>query len=220
MVCGLLRLRSPGRCACGTRQRSGRILTRPGRHVLLEESEARGLDLVARHQPRAVIYTFGHTPCWISSVSCNGTQTWSPSPPRDLISSGSPAFTAFVTALVQHCSPAGNCVKDYIKYWEMWNEPDNLPYWTGTPSQLYEMFKPVIPITRNNVPGAIVSTPPMCAHATWMASWMTLENAYGRLSDYYGFHVYLLGYTPEVRMGGFRLFWTQRTPTGGPRLRG
>ena len=160
------------------------------------------LDLIAQHQPRAVIYTFGHVPCWISSVSCNGTQTWSPSPPRDLTSSGSPTFDAYVTALVQHCSPAGNCVKDYIKYWEMWNEPDNLPYWTGTPAQLYHMFKPVIPIIRKNVRKAIVSTPPVCGgHTPWITSWMTLENTRGRLSDYYGFHVYLKDHTPEVRMG-------------------
>ena len=92
------------------------------------------LDLIAQHQPRAVIYTFGHVPCWISSASCNDGQNWSPSPPRDLTSSGSPSFDAYVTALMQHCSPAGNCIKDFIKYWEMWNEPDNLPYWTGTPS--------------------------------------------------------------------------------------
>ena len=62
--------------------------------------------------------------------------------------------------------------------------------------------QPVIPIIRNNVPGAIVSTPPVCGGDTsWMTSWMTLENTNGRLSDYYGIHVYLKDYTPEVRMG-------------------
>ena len=166
------------------------------------------LDLIAEQQPRAVIYTFGFVPCWISTVTCDGQGSGlghnvSPGPPSDLTASGSPTFTAFVTALVQHCSPAGNCVKDYIKYWEMWNEPDNVSpfYWTGTPNQLYDMFAPVIPIIRKNVSGAKVSTPPVCAQTSWMASWMTLENTYGRLSDYYGFHVYLRNYTPEVRMG-------------------
>ena len=163
------------------------------------------LDEIAEHQ-RSVIYTFGLTPCWISSTNCDH-QGWgnghnfTPSPPSDLTPSGSPAFTAFVTALVQHCSPAGNCVKDHIKYWEMWNEANLTEYWTGTATQLYEMFAPVIPIIRNSVPGAIVSTPPVCGGETgWMASWMTLENTYGRLSDYYGMHVYLRDYTPEVRM--------------------
>src|SRR5580693_1343887 len=31
------------------------------------------LDLIAEQQPRAVIYTFGLTPCWISSATCDGT---------------------------------------------------------------------------------------------------------------------------------------------------
>jgi hypothetical protein len=165
------------------------------------------LDLIAEHQPRAIIYTFGHTPCWISTANCDHKgwglgHSYTASPPRDLTSSGSRTFDAFVTALVHHCSPAGHCVKDYIKYWEMWNEPDNLPYWTGTPNQLYDMFKPVIPIIRNNIRKAIVSTPPVCGgHTSWITSWMTLENIKGRLSNYYGFHVYLKDHTPEVRMG-------------------
>jgi hypothetical protein len=165
----------------------------------------RWLDLIAEHQPRSVIYTFGLTPCWISTGGCD-FQGWgnghnfSNTPPKDLSFEGSPSFNAFVTALVQHCSPAGNCDKDYIKHWEMWNEADLNEYWTGTAAQLYDMFAPVIPIIRSNIPGAIVSTPPVCGGKSWMVGWMALENTYGRLSDYFGFHVYLQGYTPEARM--------------------
>jgi len=163
------------------------------------------LDQIAEKQPRAAIYTFGHVPCWISTAACSGVDDnwsyWSPSPPTDLTSSGSPSFNAFVKALTLHCSTAGNCVKDYIKHWEMWNEA-NLPiYWTGTPTQLYDMFKSAIPIIRANVPGAIVSTPPVCGGDTaFMTEWMILENTHGRLSDYYGFHVYLQNLPPETRI--------------------
>jgi len=165
------------------------------------------LDLIAEHQPTAVIYTFGLVPCWISSASCDN-QGWgnghnfSAGPPNDLTPSGSPAFEDFVKALVQHCSPAGHCVKDYIKYWEMWNEGNLTGFWTGTATQLYDMFKPVIPIIRSNVPGAVISTPPVCGgDAAWMASWLELENTNGRLSDYYGIHIYLEEDTPEQRLG-------------------
>jgi hypothetical protein len=164
------------------------------------------LDLIAEHQPRSVIYTFGLTPCWISNTHCDhkgwgAGHNYSTSPPKDLTSSGSPAFTAFVTALVQHCSPAGNCVKDYIGYWEMWNEANIPEYWTGTPAQLYDMFAPVIPIIRNNVPNVKILTPPVCGgEALWMAKWLTLENTKGRLSDYYSIHLYLRNYSPEQRL--------------------
>jgi len=158
------------------------------------------LDLVATHQPTAVMYTFGHTPCFIASVGC-GSNPWSNSPPADLgAKGGSRTFSAFVTALVKHCSPAGNCVANYIKYWEMWNEANHTPYWSGTATQLYQMFKPVIAIIRANVPGAKILTPPSAGGAQWAASWINLENAHGRLSDFYSFHQYLWDQEPEQRM--------------------
>jgi hypothetical protein len=178
------------------------------------------LDLIAEHQPTAVMYTFGLVPCWISSVGCDG-QGWgdghnfSAGPPSDLTPSGSPAFNAFVEELVRHCSPAGHCVKDSIKYWEMWNEPNLTNFWTGTATQLYDMFKPVIPIIRRNVPGAVISTPPVCGGDTsWMASWMTLENTNGRLSDYYGIHIYLRDYAPEQRLGTLRNMLNTKNANG------
>lgn len=168
------------------------------------------LDLIAAHQPRAAMYTFGHVPCWEATVACTNNgfgsgSSWSPSPPTDLTSTGSPSFNAFVKALVSHCSPAGHCVKDYIKYWELWNEANSPYYWSGKVAQLYNLFKPVIPIIRNNVPGAIVSTPPVSGgNTSWMTSWMQQENSNGRLSDYYGFHVYLQDTAPETRMNMVR----------------
>jgi polysaccharide biosynthesis protein PslG len=150
------------------------------------------LDLIAEHQPRAVLYTFGNVPCWISAVSCNANSENLPGPPKDLTSSGSASFTAFVQALTEHCTAAGHCVKDYIKYWELWNEPNRPERWTGTPAQLYEMVKPIVPIIRNNVSGAIILTPPICGgDVVWMTSWLQLENANTRLSDYYSIHLYL-----------------------------
>ena len=98
----------------------------------------------------------------IATIKAGAGHNYSASPPSDLTSSGSPSFNAFVTALVQHCSPAGNCVKDYIGYWEMWNEANIPEYWTGTPAQLYDMFAPVIPIIRNNIPDVKILTPPVC----------------------------------------------------------
>jgi hypothetical protein len=166
------------------------------------------LDLVADHQPRAVLYTFGDVPCWIAGSGCfGGAENYSAHPPIDLTSTGSATFNAFVLALVQHCTSAGHCVKDYIKYWELWNEPNRPTHWTGTASQLYDMVKAAVPIIRNHVPGAIFTTPAICgADTAWMTSWMKLENANTRLSNYYSIHLYLNGpsdgnkFVPETRM--------------------
>jgi hypothetical protein len=157
------------------------------------------LDAIAAHQPRDAMYTFGYTPCWDTKGRCE--VTWgSTYPPSDLTPDGSVSFNSFVFALVTHCSRAGNCVSDRIKYWELWNEANADSYWNGTVSQLYQLMAPAIPIIRSKVSGALILTPPANRGDTdWMRSWLDQENSKGRLSDVFSFHVYLQGATPESR---------------------
>ncbi len=157
------------------------------------------LDAIAAHQPRDVMYTFGYTPCWDTKGECD--KAWgSTSPPNDLTPNGSPSFNSFVSALLDHCSDAGHCVKDYIKYWELWNEANASPFWNGTVDQLYQLMAPAVPIIRKKVSGALVLTPPVSKGETgWMRSWLQEENTKGRLSDIFSLHVYLLSGTPESR---------------------
>ena len=157
------------------------------------------LDVIATHQPRDAMYTFGYTPCWDTKGECQ--RAWgSTYPPDDLTPNGSQTFNTFVTALVTHCSPARHCVKDYIKYWELWNEANTDNYWHGTVSQLYDLLAPAVPIIRAKIPGALVLTPPANRGDTdWMRNWLNEENKRGRLSDIYSFHLYLQGQTPESR---------------------
>lgn len=157
------------------------------------------LDSIAAHQPRDTMYTFGYTPCWDTKGECQ--RGWgSTYPPSDLNASGSASFNAFVSALVGHCSQAHHCVKDLIKYWEMWNEANTPNYWHGTVEQLYDLMAPAIPLIRANLPGASILTPPANRGDTdWMKAWMNLENSKGRLSDIFSFHLYLQDKTPETR---------------------
>src|SRR5580692_3959191 len=162
------------------------------------------LDAVAAHQPRDAMYTFGYTPCWDTRGECE--RAWgSTYPPDDLTPNGSQSFNTFVTALVTHCSTAGHCVKDYIKYWELWNEANADSYWHGSVSQLYDLMAPVVPIIRSKISGALILTPPANRGDTdWMRSWLNEENKRGRLSDIFSFHLYLQGATPEQRFQTIR----------------
>jgi hypothetical protein len=157
------------------------------------------LDAIAAHQPRGAMYTFGYTPCWDTKGKCDSA--WgSTYPPNDLTSNGSPSFNAFVAALVDHCSPGGHCVKDYIKYWELWNEANAENYWNGSVPQLYQLMAPAVPIIRSKISGAVILTPPANRGDTdWMRNWLEEENKKGRLSDIFSFHLYLQGATPEGR---------------------
>jgi hypothetical protein len=157
------------------------------------------LEQIAAHQPMAVMYTFGYAACWATNGDCERSRG-SAAPPTDLTASGSPSFNTFLRALLDHCSPTGHCVKDMIKYWEMWNEANATPFWTGTVPQLYELMAPAVAMVRSKVPGAIIITPPPDRGDTdWMRDWLKEEDTKGRLSDVYSFHLYLQGHTPEQR---------------------
>jgi hypothetical protein len=157
------------------------------------------LDAIAAHQPRDAMYTFGWGPCWDTKGDCK--RGWGSSyPPDDLTPEGSPSFNTFVLALVTHCSPAGHCVKDYIKYWEGWNEANHSQRWAGSVAQLYQLMAPGMKIIRNKVPGALILTPPPDhADTDWMQQWLAQENKNGRISDIFSLHLYLRKEKPEPR---------------------
>ena len=174
----------------------------------------RYLDTLAAHQPVDAMYTFGYTPCWDTKGQC--PPAWgSGSPPDDLTANGSASFNAFVTALLDHCSAAGHCVKDLIKYWELWNEPNAPHFFNGSAAQLYSLVAPAVPIIRNKVSGAFILTPaPMRADTDWMHDWLKEENR-GRLSDIFSFHLYLLSSTPEARIGMIKKMVDMKNQTSG-----
>jgi hypothetical protein len=160
------------------------------------------LDLIAQHQPVKVSQVFTWVPCYlVAAHQCSAPPT-APSgtnvPPRDLTANGSPSFNNFVTLFVQHCSPNGNCVKNLIRGYEMWNEWDIKYHWTGSMEQIYQMVKPAVAIIRANVPNAVIlmpsTTPDSDTGLGYQAdfqNWLNYENANGRISDWIDWHVYL-----------------------------
>lgn len=156
------------------------------------------LDMIAQHQPIAVAYQFSWVPCW-DAASCSGGAlgTGTTAVPNDLTLSGSASFNAFVAAIVNHCSAAGNCVKDLIKFYQMWNEWDLS--WAGTVGQLYQMIAPAAGIIRASVSGAVIlmpsSTPADANFRCNFIAQLNLDATAGpggkRLSDWIDFHLYL-----------------------------
>jgi hypothetical protein len=173
------------------------------------------LDAIAAHQPRDAMYVFGYTPCWATKQDCE--RAWgSRFPPDDLTANGSESFNSFVLALVTHCSAAGHCVKDYIKYWEMWNEANAPRRWGGSVAQLYQLMAPAIATIRSKIPGAVVLTPPVNHGDTdWMREWLAQENTNGRLSDIYSLHIYLQNGTPETRFEPIQQMLSLKNNTAG-----
>src|SRR5208282_4828023 len=165
-------------------------------------------SLLGRAQPKYAMLVAAHFSGWHNT------------PPGDLTASGSPSFNTFVTAFVTHCSPNNNCVKDYIKYYEMWNEWDIQYHWTGTMAQVYQMVAPAAPIIKSNVPGAVILTPSTTpdsdsgiGYQADLQNWLNYETQNGRISDWIAWHVYLTAQqnnqtqivTPETQWGNFNV---------------
>jgi len=160
------------------------------------------LDLIAQHPPVKVMQVFTWVPCYlVGPTQCSHPPTAPDGtnvPPSDLTASGSPSFNRFVTAFVQHCSPAGNCVKNLIRGYEMWNEWDLSYHWTGSMAQVYQMVAPAVAIIRANIPNAVIlmpsTTPDSDTGLGYQAdfqNWLNYETAHGRISDWIDWHVYL-----------------------------
>lgn len=216
---GLLRLHDAGTTWSGLNPSSG---------TFTWNNLDQWLDMIAAHQPLAVAEQFTWVPCWSAQptqiTTCNGNSPptapgGSNLPPADLSSMGSANFDAFVTAFVNHCSAAGHCVKDLIKYYQMWNEWDLQFHWTGTLSQLYQMIAPAVAIIRANVTGAIIIMPSTTVfndtgngYACSEVAQLNLDATAGpggtRLSDWIDTHFYLTHtstttWTPEQQWANY-----------------
>jgi hypothetical protein len=96
------------------------------------------------------MYTLARTPPWATSnpadTSCHyvnavsGGGAGECDAPIDLNSDGSGSnaiWKAWITAIATHANnPTYLQTHAHIKYWEIWNEPDNQPFWSGTFAQL------------------------------------------------------------------------------------
>ena len=102
------------------------------------------------------------------------------------------------------------CIRDSIKYYELWNEANvgasgSHPRWDGTQTRLYQMVAPAVAVINANVPGATILTPSITNGAqaqTWMTGWLDAEIAGGVISDVYNIHYYLNNQLPENVLSG------------------
>lgn len=81
---------------------------------------------VAAEENLTLIPYICYTPRW--AASDQGENSWR-SPPRN-----PDEFGRFVAALVQR-------YRDTIRTWELWNEPDNPAYWSGTVAQMAALIR-------------------------------------------------------------------------------
>ncbi len=138
-----------------------------------------------------VLYTFGRVPGW-----ANGDKGQTV-PPTDIAD-----WDAFVRAIAQHA-------KGKIKFWEVWNEPNEPKFWTGDIPTLVTMAQHAKQIIRSVDPDSIVLTPSATWTSTSPAQWFDQYFAAGggQYADAIAFHGYV-GPSPEGIVSDLRQIWS------------
>ncbi len=127
-----------------------------------------------------IVYTFGRTPLWASSKPW----AYSPylpgecAPPADLRN-----WDNYVSAVVTHA--AGR-----IKYWEIWNEPQDPQYYCGDIPTMVTMAQHAYSIIKSIDPSAKVVTPSVTSTGgpAWLNSYLRAGG--GQYADIMSFHGY------------------------------
>ncbi len=123
------------------------------------------MQLAGQHGVTDIMYTMAKTPTWASSnpadQSCVNPSSAAGScdPPAD-VDTGDQTWKNFVTALVNESLLDQQRYGAKIKYYEVWNEPDNPAEWAGTLSQLATMASDARTVIKSLDPSALVTTPP------------------------------------------------------------
>ncbi|MGI0034312.1 MAG: glycosyl hydrolase [Nitrososphaera sp.] len=134
-----------------------------------------------------IVYTFMATPLWAST---NPTGTGCAFGDGTCYAPTAQSWEDFVTAITARY--AGK-----IKYWELWNEPDALNFWSGTTPELVTMAEAAYPIIKAAHPDNVVLSPsPQGPNAhLWIDKYFSSGGV--PYTDAISFHGYLYG-APEI----------------------
>jgi polysaccharide biosynthesis protein PslG len=129
---------------------------------------------------RDILYTFGRTPAW-ASAEPTAPGPYGPgecAPPANLQD-----WENYVTAIVTHA--AGK-----IKYWELWNEPQDPNFYCGDIPTMVSMAQQAYRIIKSIDPEAMVVTPSVTGVAgpAWLSSFLSSGGA--SYADIISFHGY------------------------------
>ncbi|HSY63727.1 MAG TPA: cellulase family glycosylhydrolase [Terriglobales bacterium] len=153
------------------------------------------MNLAQAHNTHLML-VFLKVPQWASSKPNDGSCSFYPGacdPPNDLNADGSGTdqhWKDFLTALVTH---SVNSKTGHINYYELWNEPMNPWYWTGTNAQLIRMAADAYTIIHSIDPNALLSSPSFAWETQYCLDWMQtyLAAGGGQYADRIDVHGYV-----------------------------
>jgi hypothetical protein len=77
-----------------------------------------------------------------------------------------------------------------IKYWEIWNEPDNTGFWTGTPEQYFRLYDMVAKRLKRTDPTLKVGGPALAGHLQFLEDFLKYCRDHQSPLDFVSWHSY------------------------------
>ena len=154
------------------------------------------LEASQRHQVD-VTFNLAYTPKWASSVS-NAKPAFSPgasAPPADI-----GHWQSFIEAAVKRA--AGR-----IRYWEVWNEPEDPTYYSGDVATMVLLQRTAYETIKRLDPTLLVISPSSIGTAEglrWQSAFLAAGG--GKYADILGFHGYWNDPKPEAIVGIVKRF--------------
>jgi hypothetical protein len=149
---------------------------------------------LARDKNIKMIMTLGMTPKWAAKNPDAPTPyggNWSSSPPRDIAD-----WENFIRKVAERNEQVYGGV---IRYWEIWNEPDNVQkgyyFYTGTVEELIEMARVAREVLKKTNPDNMILSPGITqAGQGWLDRF--LSGGGKNYIDVVGYHFYWVWYPP------------------------
>jgi uncharacterized protein YjdB len=121
------------------------------------------LNLAQSHGLTDILYTFGSTASWASSNPTDPNCKYGPGtcdPPVDLDQSGAGTDQMWIDFVTQLATVG----KGRIKYYQLWDTPQDPTHWTGSVEQLLRMSKDAYNTIKSIDPNAKIVSPPSGAY--------------------------------------------------------
>jgi len=121
------------------------------------------LNLAQSHGMTDILYTFGSTAPWAATDATNTTCKYGPgtcTPPSDLDSQGLGSDQMWID-FVTNLATVG---KGRIKYYQLWDTPQDPTHWTGNVQQLVRMSQDAYTTIKSIDPSAKILSPPSGAY--------------------------------------------------------
>lgn len=150
-------------------------------------------------EPLRGVWNFAPLDTWVAAAQANGipdiiltlgqTPAWASSDPNDVnyVGAGAPAPPTNIQDWNDYITAVAQRYKGRIRYYEIWNEPNDNTYFTGTVAQLAQLTQNAYQILKSVDPQNTVSSP-----AAYSAGYLDelLAAGVGQYVDVIGFHVY------------------------------